>query len=62
MSLGDAEKKRREQIKSLRIKRTALLNQRDLSMKGRRMSAQDAQEQVVKVKKQKPIIVTVYER
>lgn len=35
MSLGEAGKKRREQIKSLRSKRTVLLKQRDLSMNGR---------------------------
>lgn len=41
MSLGGAGKKRREQIKSLRSKRTVLLKQRDLSMNGRLLAAQN---------------------
>lgn len=41
MSLEDAKKNRREQIKSLRSKRTALLKQRDLSMKGRLLAEQN---------------------
>ena len=44
MSLGDAGKKRREQIKSLRSKRRTLLEKRDLSMEGRMAAQQDAQQ------------------
>ena len=40
MSLENDGKKRREQIKSLRSKRTALLKQRDLSMQGRLLAEQ----------------------
>ena len=45
MSLGDAGKNRRKQIKSLRSKRAELLNQRDLSMKGRMAVQQAAAQQ-----------------
>ena len=48
-----------EQLKCLRSKRRALLEKKDLSMKGR-MAAQE--QAVQKVKKKKPIIVTIYER
>ena len=76
-----------EQIKRLRSKRSALLNQRDLSIEGRTdtqdsiKGQDDGQEYIyvlepvysnysstpvsykmVKVKKKKPVIVTIYER
>ena len=53
MSLGDAGKKRREQIKSLRSKRTALLKQRDLSIKVRMAAQQDAQQDAQELIEQK---------
>lgn len=46
MSLGDAGKKRRKQIESLRDRKKRLLRQGDLSMKGRKAAQeQSAQEQ-----------------
>ncbi len=61
MSIGEEAEKRRELIKSLRSKRAKLLNQRHLSMKGRRMSAtaqQAAQEQAQK----RPTRISIYDR
>ena len=59
MSLGEAGKKRRKQIKSLRSIRSALLNQRYLSMQGRMAAAQqDAQEQAQK----RPTRISIYDR
>lgn len=65
MSIGEEAEKRRELIKSLRSKRAKLLNQRHLSMKGRRMSAaaqqaaqQDTQEQILK----RATRISIYER
>lgn len=60
----------REQIKSLRSKRTALLKQKNLSMQRRMAVAQQAaqqaavQEQVQQQKKpmKKTFLVTIYER
>lgn len=52
MSLENAGKERKKQIKSLRSKRTALLKQRDLSMKGR-TAAQQCLENVTLAAKEK---------
>jgi len=62
MSLGDAGKKRREQIKSLRSKRTALLKQRDLSIKVRMYTQDQVQQQKPKKPKKKTFLFTIYER
>ena len=65
MSLGEAGKKRREQIKSLRSKRAKLLNQRHLLMKCRRMSAaaQQAAQQAAQEQAQKrPTRISIYDR
>ena len=61
MSLVEAGKKRREQIKSLRSKRTALLKQRDLSIKVR-MYTQDAQQDAQEQIRKRPTRISVYDR
>lgn len=58
MSIGEEAEKRREQIKSLRSKKTKLLNQR--SMKGKMMAAQQAAQQAAQ--NQKEIRKLVYVR
>ena len=66
MSLGEAGKKRRELIKSLRSKRTALLKQKNLSMQGRMytqniINQESIKQEFVKVMKKK-MKKTIYER
>jgi hypothetical protein len=66
MSLGEAGKKRRKQIKSLRSKRTALLKQRNLSMQGRVytqniINQESIKQEFVKAMKKK-MRITIYER
>ena len=54
---------RGEQIKNLKSKKSALLKQRDLSMKNRRMSAQQAAQQVAQEQAQKrPTRISIYDR
>ena len=68
MSLKD-NKNRREQIRCLRSKRTALLKARDLSIKGRMYTQEQAQEQTQEQAQEqtqeltrKPTRISVYDR
>lgn len=66
MSLGEAGKKRREQIKRLSSKKTALLKQRDLSMQGKMytqniINQESIKQEFVKEMKKK-MSITIYER
>ena len=51
-----------KQIKNLRSLRTALLKQRDLSMKGRMYTQDQVQQQKPKKQMKKTFLVTIYER
>ena len=51
-----------KQIKNLRSLRTALLKQRDLSMKGRMYTQDQVQQQKPKKPMKKTFLVTIYER